>query len=153
MQIPWSWRARLLRGPVGRFVREAAAMSPMTFGPRERLVVGRHVNLVNTLFNTVSGSITIGDHSFFGHGVSVLTGTHEIESFGPERQRHPTGGRDITIGTGVWIASNATVLGPCVIGDHAVIAAGALVTHDVPPATIVAGIPATVVRTLALPGG
>lgn len=46
---------------------------------------------------------------------------------------------------GAWIATNATVVGPCVIGEHAVVAAGAVVTHDVAPYEIVAGNPARVI--------
>jgi acetyltransferase-like isoleucine patch superfamily enzyme len=46
------------------------------------------------------------------------------------------------------VASNATILGPCVIGEHAVVAAGAVVTGDVPARTIYAGVPAKLVGTV-----
>jgi acetyltransferase-like isoleucine patch superfamily enzyme len=51
-------------------------------------------------------------------------------------------GRDIVLGEGVMVGSGATILGPCTIGDHAVIAAGAVVTADVLPGVVVGGIPA-----------
>jgi acetyltransferase-like isoleucine patch superfamily enzyme len=57
-------------------------------------------------------------------------------------------GKDIRIGNGVWLGTNSVILGPCVIGDHAVIAAGAVVTADVPPETVVAGIPARPIKTI-----
>ena len=56
------------------------------------------------------------------------------------------GGGKITIGNKVWIATNAMVLPGVTIGDGAIIAAGAVVTHDVPPQCMVAGVPAKVVK-------
>ena len=87
--------------------------------------------------------------AFFGHGVSLLTGTHDPTVIGPERKHAiPREGRDIVVGEGAWIASNATVLGPCRIGAHAVVAAGSLVKDDVPEYTVVAGVPARPIRVL-----
>ncbi|RMH14348.1 MAG: acyltransferase [Gammaproteobacteria bacterium] len=99
--------------------------------------------MVNTLFNTSSGRIEVGEYAFTGHNVSILTGTHDYRLIGEERLSvFPKEGNDIIIGKGVWIASNAIVLGPCKIGDNAVVAAGSLVKGDVPSGAIVAGIPA-----------
>lgn len=58
----------------------------------------------------------------------------------------PTGGRDIVVRAGAWIASNATIIGPAVIGEHAVVAAGAVVLGNVEPEVVVAGVPARPVR-------
>jgi len=99
--------------------------------------------------NVSSGTITIGRNVLVAHGVSILTGTHDYRRFGNERRYAvPANGRDIVIGEGVWIASNATVLGPCTIGEHAVVAAGAVVVDDVPAYTVVAGVPARVVSQI-----
>jgi len=49
---------------------------------------------------------------------------------------------------GVWVASNATIIGPCIIGENAVIGAGSVVLGDVEPYTIVAGNPARVIRKI-----
>ncbi|MCK5931300.1 MAG: acyltransferase [Fulvimarina manganoxydans] len=125
-----------------RALRQGLMQTPGVWGERGRLHVGENVHLVDAVLNTSSGTITIGDHSFFGHGVSLITGTHFIEKDGIERQTYPTEGRDIVIGHSVWIASNAVVLGPCRIGDRAVIAAGAIVRSDVEAGAIVAGVPA-----------
>ncbi len=59
----------------------------------------------------------------------------------------PPGG-DIIIGPGVWIGTNATVLGPCRIGENAAIAAGAVVLHDVAAFDLVAGVPARRLRAI-----
>jgi acetyltransferase-like isoleucine patch superfamily enzyme len=121
----------------------------LVHGDRSRLRIHPTAVVNNALFNVGSGDITVGEYAFFGHNVSVLTGTHDITKFGRERQLAiPRTGRDIVIGEGAWVASNAMVLGPCVIGAHAVVGGGSLVLGDVEPYTIVAGSPAKVLRTI-----
>jgi hypothetical protein len=61
---------------------------------------------------------------------------------------HTDGGRNLRFGRGAWIAAGAIVLQGVTVGDDAVVAAGAVVTKDVPPRTLVAGVPARVVRAL-----
>lgn len=94
---------------------------------RNRVFAHKSVQLGNTVFNTSSGTITIGEQSFFGANCSVITGSHNPNTVLKERKLFPKKGNDIVIGSGVWIASHAVILGPCTIGDHAVIAAGAVV--------------------------
>lgn len=98
--------------------------------------------LNNTLFNLSSGPIIIGNHSSMSHNSPLLTGTHEVERFDLERQISIlTSGGCIIIESGVRIASNVTIVGPCKPGKDAVIAAGAVVPSDVPRATIFASVP------------
>jgi acetyltransferase-like isoleucine patch superfamily enzyme len=124
----------------------------LVHGDKARLRIHPTAVVNNALFNVGSGDITVGEYAFFGHNVSVLTGTHDINKFGRERQLAiPRRGRDIVIGEGVWVASNAMVLGPCVIGAHAVVGGGSLVLGDVEPYAIVAGSPAKVLRTIPRP--
>jgi acetyltransferase-like isoleucine patch superfamily enzyme len=121
------------------------------WGDPERLKISPTAELVNTLLNTSSGTIEIGDYTFTGHNVSILTGTHHCDQFLAERlSQYPKSGRDITIGKGVWIGSNALILGPCQIADHAVIAAGAVVAphSSIPIGAIVAGVPAKLIRQI-----
>lgn len=121
------------------------------WGDEEKVHVDPSASLANTLFNTSSGGIWVGEHTFTGHNVSILTGTHRAETFLHDRQAHfPTEGGDIRIGRGVWLGSNSIVLGPCEIGDHAVVAAGAVVTagSKVPPGGVVMGVPGRIVRTI-----
>ena len=119
------------------------------WGPRERLDISSTAYLGNTYLNTVSGRIVVGEYTFSGPSASIITGTHRYEMLMKERMdTAPDSGRDIMIGKGVWIGANAIILGPCTIGDHAVIAAGALVKSDVPPFTVVGGIPARPLKTI-----
>jgi acetyltransferase-like isoleucine patch superfamily enzyme len=113
------------------------------WGPDGRLEIAPTAHVNDALFNTESGTIAVGEHAFFGHGVAVLTGTHDVTATREARQRAvPTEGRDVEIGAGAWIGTRAIVLGPCRIGADAVVAAGAVVTRDVPEGATVAGVPA-----------
>ncbi len=119
-----------------------------------RLHVDSTAVLNNALINVSSGDVTVGRHAFFGHNVLLLTGTHDFSKFGAERQvAVPKVGRDIVIGEGAWLASNVVVIGPCTIGEHAVVGVGSLVLKDVEPYTVVAGSPATVRSTVPRAGG
>lgn len=136
-------------GRVRQIVRDERLHHHVVFGDERRLTVHSKAQVHDAMFNTVSGTIEIRAHAFFGHGVSVLTGTHDITKEGAARSRtFPRRGRDIVIEEGVWVASNATILGPCTIGEHAVVAAGAVVTGDVPARAIYAGVPAKRVGTV-----
>ena len=129
--------------------RAAALTEPLVWGPPDRLHVAGSAQVNDALLNTESGTITIGPHAFFGHRVSVITGTHDVAQRGERRQRAvPRTGRDVHIDEGAWVGSGAIVLGPCRIGAHAVVAAGAVVTGDVAAETVVAGVPARFVRSL-----
>ena len=90
------------------------------------------------------GGITIGDGALIGHQVVLATLNHDLN---PERRKSMKAA-PIVIGKNVWIGAHATVLAGVSIGDNAVIAAGAVVTKDVPPMTVVAGIPAKTVKSV-----
>lgn len=141
---------RLVCGRVGRLARDAVWLHPFVYGDPRRLHVGEGVDdLVNTLVNTQSGEVWLGRDVSVGHNVCLLTGTHDTSRLGPARKAAvPRGGMNIVVGEGAWIASNATIVGPCRIGAHAVVAAGAVVVGDVPPYAVVAGIPARVISTI-----
>jgi acetyltransferase-like isoleucine patch superfamily enzyme len=153
--------ARMVRGPVEALVAQKVAeqvaelkldalYSYRWHGDRSRLHIPDTAVVNNALFNMSGGTITLGEYAFFGHDVAVLTGTHDIELFGRDRQLgFPRSGRDVVIGDGVWLASHVLVLGPVTIGEHAVVAAGSLVREDVEPYTVVAGRPAKVIKTIA----
>lgn len=90
------------------------------------------------------GGIFIGDGCQIGHNVVFATLNHFLE---PDRRAltHPA---PITLGRKVWIGSNSTILQGVTIGDNAVVGAGSVVTRDVPAGTVVAGVPARIIRHL-----
>ncbi len=131
---------------------EDALTRMLVHGDRSRLHIAPTATVNNALFNLSAGEITIGEHAFFGHNVSVLTGIHDVTKFGDERKKaHPREGRDVVIEEGVWVATNATIVGPCTIGEHAVVGACSLVQDDVEPYTVVAGVPAKEVKRIDRP--
>lgn len=103
----------------------------------------------NVFFNTGCtfqdrGGITIGDGVQIGQNVVLSTLNHGIA---PEK-RGITYPFPIDIGKNVWIGANATVVPGVTVGDNAIIAAGAVVTKDVPANAVVAGVPAKVIKTV-----
>lgn len=94
------------------------------------------------------GGVTIGDGSQVGHNVVFATLNHGIE---PERRKY-TVPAPIIVGKNVWIGSNSTILSGVTIGDNAIVAAGAVVTHDVPANTIVGGVPARKIKDIPVGG-
>jgi acetyltransferase-like isoleucine patch superfamily enzyme len=91
------------------------------------------------------GGIEIGDEVMIGPKVNLITSGHALDP--SVRRRHITAA-PIVIERGVWIGAGATILQGVTIGRDAVVAAGAVVTRNVPPLTVVAGVPAKTVKTL-----
>lgn len=90
------------------------------------------------------GGITIGNNTKIGPKVCLITENHHTQ---PDKRRFLKS-EPITIGENVWIGANATILANTKIGDNSIIAAGAVVTKDIPPNTIVAGVPAKVIKKI-----
>lgn len=115
------------------------------FVPRG-LTIGNNVSISSYVVITTAGTVRIGNNVLIGYDAKILSANHRI----PE-------GRGIIFGAGhdckpviiedeVWIGANAVVLPGVRIGRGAVVAAGAVVTKDVAPFTIVGGIPAKLIR-------
>ena len=131
------------------YIAQELTRIPVFYGDPDRVKKGKGVKLINTFFNLSSGTVTIGDYTFFGNNVTILTGTHDITKKLEERKKSPTKGNDVHIGKGVWISSNAVIIGPCSIGDNAVIAAGSIVLPGVYEAdSLYAGCPATLKKKI-----
>jgi acetyltransferase-like isoleucine patch superfamily enzyme len=113
-----------------------------TFG--KNITIGK-----NVFFNTGCsfqdrGGISIGNGSMIGMNVTIATLNHGLSI----ETRNITYPSPVIIGKNVWIGSNATILPGVTIGDNSVVAAGAVVTKDVPKNTVVAGVPAKVVKEI-----
>lgn len=138
----------LIRLCIEKAVNDIRLHSFLCFGPSDRLTIHPTAEVQNALFNTISGKIDIREHVFFGHNVAILTGSHDSNTKDEKRRQSVPVINDISIMRGAWIASNAVIIGPCVIGENAVVAAGSIVIHDVLPGAMVAGNPATIKKLI-----
>lgn len=90
--------------------------------------------------------VTIGDWCMIGPNVLITTVNHPLS---PKGRRERLGvARPVVIGDDVWIGGNAVILPGITIGNNVVVAAGAVVTHDVPSNSVVAGVPARVIKQI-----
>src|ERR1700759_4803220 len=92
------------------------------------------------------GGLDIADDVMIGPNVSIITSGHPLE---PSRRRTTTIGKPIVIEKNVWIATGAIIIGGVTVGENSVVAAGSVVTKDIPPNTLVGGNPARVIRSIA----
>jgi acetyltransferase-like isoleucine patch superfamily enzyme len=106
----------------------------------------------HSLFWTTRAKILIGNKVLMGPYVTIITGDHRTDVVGKhiidvsDDEKLPANDADVIIHDGVWISSNVIILKGVTIGEGAVIAAGAVVTNDVEPYTIYAGVPARKIR-------
>lgn len=133
--------ARITAKPVGEGVR---IETPFYTDFGKNISLGNHVFINAGCKFQDQGGIVIGDGSFIGHNTVLATLDHDLD---PEK-RHILHPAPIHIGSRVWIGANVVVTKGVTIGDNSVIAAGAVVTHDIPPNVIAAGVPAKVLRGL-----
>ena len=128
-------------------------------GPGAAIFMGQHIQMAglrssgrkvsigkNTVINWdcmlyTTGGLIIGENVSISAGVWLVTGSHDMND-----PQFVDFYKPIVIGNYAWIGMRATILGGVTIGDGAVVMAGAVVAHDVPPFAIVGGVPAKVIR-------
>ncbi|BAX58965.1 sugar O-acetyltransferase [Burkholderia stabilis] len=108
--------------------------------------IGRNVFVNQNCTFYDLGGLEIGDDVMIGPNVSLITSGHPVE---PSRRRDFVVAKPIAIERNVWIGAGATIIGGVTVGENSVVAAGAVVTRDIPPNTLVGGNPATVIRSIA----
>jgi acetyltransferase-like isoleucine patch superfamily enzyme len=133
--------SRLIGKPVDNTF---AVFPPFYTDCGKNIKVGKNVFINSGCRFQDQGGITIGDGVLVGHNVVLATLNHDIDP----RKRSTLHPAPISIGQDVWIGANATVVPGVTIGDGAIIAAGAVVTKDVPPNVIVGGVPAKVLKKI-----
>lgn len=130
-------------------LRSQIIKTPVIWGDENDVAIHETAILNDALLNSRSGKITIKKHTFFGHDVKVLTGEHDYTRTGEDRIATVVDdGNDIIIERGVWVASGAIIVGPCHIGENAVICAGSVVTSDVEANTVYGGNPAEFIKEI-----
>lgn len=110
------------------------------------VIIGDHTRI--GLHNTVIGPVTIGNHVNLAQGITVTALNHNFDNVELRIDEQGVSTKPVTIADDVWIGANAVVLPGVSIGSHSVVAAGAVVTKDVPAHSLVAGVPAKIIRKL-----
>jgi acetyltransferase-like isoleucine patch superfamily enzyme len=110
------------------------------------VIIGDHTRV--GLHNTIIGPVTIGSHVNLAQGITVTALNHNFSDSTLRIDEQGVSTTPVVIGDDVWIGANAVVLPGVHIGRHVVVAAGAVVTRDVPDGCVVAGVPATIKKRL-----
>ena len=116
------------------------------------ITIGRNCALGEHIHITACNSITIGDNVLTGRYVYISDNSHGrtdgtgLDLHPLERELYSKGA--VAIGNNVWIGERVCILPGVTIGDGAIIGAGAVVTKDIPPFCVAAGVPASVVKQM-----
>ena len=110
------------------------------------VVIGDHTRI--GLHNTIIGPVEIGSHVNLAQGITVTALNHNFSNTDKRIDEQGVSTTPVTIEDDVWVGANAVILPGVTIGEHCVVAAGAVVTKDVPPHSLVAGVPAKVIKQI-----
>ncbi len=131
---------------IGKKVDESFLLIPPFYtAGGDEIRVGHNVFINQNCTFYDLGGLDIGDDVMIGPNVNIITTSHPL---GPSQRRAVTIGKPIVIERNVWIAAGATIVGGVTIGENSVVAAGSVVTRNVPPNTLVGGNPARVIRSI-----
>lgn len=147
--FPWpsSWRVLILRAFGARIGSGVVVRGNVNVSFPWRLTVGDHVWIGDDVGILSLAEVVIESHVCISQRAYLCTGSHDYR-----REDFKLVVRPITVRTGSWIAAAAFVAPGVEIGAGAVVAAGSIVTKDVPPNTLVRGNPASVVKELRRDG-
>ena len=110
------------------------------------VMIGDHTRI--GLHNTIIGPVEIGSHVNLAQGITVTALNHNFDDTEKRIDEQGVSTNPVTIKDDVWVGANAVILPGVTIGNHCVVAAGAVVTKDVPPHSLVAGVPAKVIKNI-----
>ena len=127
----------------GRSLQDVRILTPFTCDFGNRVTFGKGVFLNHSAILSASGGIEFRDGCMAAPGLRIAPINHDMN----ERHRIYTYGK-VTIGENAWLGMNVTICPVVTIGKYAVVAAGAVVTKDVPDYAVVGGVPAKVIRYL-----
>lgn len=111
---------------------------------------GKHVHVGDNFYANFNltfvddGHVYIGNNCMFGPNVTIITASHPLDV--ERRSKGLQFNKDVHIGNNVWLCAGVQILPGVTIGDGAVVGAGAVVTKDVPANTVVAGVPAKIIK-------
>ena len=110
------------------------------------VIIGDHTRI--GLHNTIIGPVIIGSHVNLAQGITITALNHNFDDSEKHIDQQGISTKEVVLEDDIWVGANAVILPGVTIGKHAVVAAGAIVTKDVPPHSLVAGVPAKVIRQI-----
>ena len=110
------------------------------------VIIGNHTRI--GLHNTIIGPVIIGSHVNLAQGITITALNHNFNDSEKRIDQQGISTKEVVLEDDIWVGANAVILPGVTIGKHAVVAAGAIVTKDVPPHSLVAGVPAKVIRQI-----
>ncbi len=126
----------------GRIGANSQVMPPLNCVSAAGVTIGKDVIIMGNSLMMARGGINIGDGTIIGANVQLLSNGHDLH------QRNLLLCKPVNIGKNVWIGAGVSIMPGVTIGDNAVVAAGAVVTRDLPDNVVVAGVPATLVDNI-----
>ena len=116
-------------------------------GDYSNIILHKNCEINDGSYIVARDRIEIGENTGIAYRVTILTGTG-INPHNSLKYLYPRRKASVKIGNNVWIGANSTILPGVTIGDFSVVAAGSVVTKDVPPGVLVAGVPAEIKKYL-----
>jgi len=136
--------ARILSKIIDKEIQDVSIFTPIHINYGRHITIGKNVFINFNCTFLALGGITIEDDVLIGPNVSLITESHPLDP----QQRQGLIVKPVHIRKNAWIGANATILAGVTVGENSVVAAGAVVSKDVPDNTIVGGIPAKVIKSI-----
>lgn len=118
-------------------------------GDYHNIVLHKDCDVNEGCFLLAKAKIEIGENTALAYGVSIITSADPNSEHNALSSLYPAMTAPVTIGKDCWVGANSTILPGVTIGDFSVVAAGSVVTKDVPSGVLVAGVPASIKKTLS----
>jgi len=112
----------------------------------EGLIIGNNVGIAQNCFIQVRGEVIIEDNVIFGPNVSVFSENHKFDNPNLPVNVQGESRKGVKIESGVWLGTRSVILDGVTIGKNSIVAAGSIVNKDVPPYSIVGGVPAKLIK-------
>jgi len=129
---------------IDKEIQDVSIFTPIHINCGRHITIGKNVFINFNCTFLALGGITIEDDVLIGPNVSLITESHPLDP----QQRQGLIVKPVHIRKNAWIGANATILAGVTVGENSVVAAGAVVSKDVPDNTIVGGIPAKVIKSI-----
>jgi len=113
----------------------------------EGLSIGNNVGIAQNCFIQVRGKVSIGNDVILGPNVMIFSENHNFEDITIPIVQQGETRLPVTIENNVWLGARSVILGGVTVGEGSIVAAGAVVNKDVPPFSIVAGVPAKLIKS------